>query len=183
MLVVGVVISNLMVNVHSQAKVAAHRERRASVLYAMSKELAASQSEEEIVRTAVRHLHSEFSSRNVILFSDSNGRVVYPKQKSIPESLHGADLSVAQWVLDHNEMAGQGTNTLPVQKLFIFLYTMKIKYWACWRYCQLIYGACFCPNSRIAGNFFTANRSGGDAHSPRRASQDDANAGRSRTLA
>ncbi|MDD1606263.1 MAG: sensor histidine kinase KdpD [Methylococcaceae bacterium] len=120
MLVVGVVISNLMVNVHSQAKVAAHRERRASVLYAMSKELAASQSEEEIVRTAVRHLHSEFSSRNVILFSDSNGRVVYPKQKSIPESLHGADLSVAQWVLDHNEMAGQGTNTLPGTEAIYF---------------------------------------------------------------
>ncbi len=113
MLVVGVVISNLMNNVRSQAKVAAHRERRAAVLYAMSRELAGSQSEEEVVRTAVRHLHSEFSSRNVILFPDDNGRVVYPKQAGIAESLHGADLSVAQWVLDHNEMAGQGTNTLP----------------------------------------------------------------------
>ncbi len=120
MLVVGIVISNLMVNVRSQAKVASHRERRAAVLYAMSKELSVSQSEEEIVRTAVRHLHSEFSSRNVILFPNSNGRVVYPKQKSIPESLHGADLSVAQWVLDHNEMAGQGTNTLPGAEAIYF---------------------------------------------------------------
>jgi len=64
------------------------------------------------VRIAVRHLHSEFSSHNVILFPDNNGRVQYPRQKSIVESLHGADLSVAQWVFDHNEMAGQGTNTL-----------------------------------------------------------------------
>ncbi len=120
MLVVGVVISNSMVNVHSQAKVAAHRERRAAVLYAMSRELARSQSEEEIVRTAVRHLHSEFSSRNVILFTDSNGRIAYPKQKSIAESLHGADLSVAQWVYDHNEMAGQGTNTLPGAEAIYF---------------------------------------------------------------
>lgn len=113
MLVVGVVISNLMINVHSQAKVAAHRERRAAVLYAMSRELASSQSEDEVVRIAVRHLHSEFSSRNVILFPDTNGRIIYPQQKSMIESLHGADLSVAQWVFDHNEMAGQGTNTLP----------------------------------------------------------------------
>jgi two-component system, OmpR family, sensor histidine kinase KdpD len=113
MLVIGIVISNLMDNVRSQAKVALHRERRAAALYAMTKELANSQTEEEIVLTAVRHLHSEFSSRNVILFPDSNGRVVYPKQKGIPESLHGTDLSVAQWVFDHNEMAGQGTNTLP----------------------------------------------------------------------
>ena len=113
LLVVGVVISNLMVNVHSQAKVAAHRERRASVLYAISRELASCQREDEVVSIAVRHLHFEFSSRNVILFPDSNGRIIYPKQKSIAESLHGADLSVAQWVFDHNEMAGQGTNTLP----------------------------------------------------------------------
>lgn len=113
MLTVAMVTSSLMANVRSQAKVASHRERRASALYTMSKELSRSQSEEDIVCTAVRQVHSEFSSRNVILFPNNNGRVVYPKQKSIAESLHGADLSIAQWVFDHNEMAGQGTNTLP----------------------------------------------------------------------
>jgi two-component system sensor histidine kinase KdpD len=120
MLVVAMVTSNLMANVRSQAKVASHRERRASVLYAMSKELATSQTEEEIVRTAVRHLHAEFGSRNVILFPDHNGRMVYPKQKPIAESLCGADLSVAQWVFEHNEMAGQGTNTLPGAEAIYF---------------------------------------------------------------
>ncbi len=113
MLVVSIVISNLMVNVKSQAKVASHRERRAAVLYAMSKDLAANQSEAEVVKTAVRHLHSEFSSRNVILFPDAEGRIKYPGQKALAESLHAGDLSVAQWVFDHNKMAGQGTNTLP----------------------------------------------------------------------
>lgn len=113
MLIVAIVISGLMANVRSQAKVAGHRERRATVLYAMSKELAASQSEEEIVRTAIRHLYSEFGSQNVILFPDANGRVCYPTDLAMPESLHSADLSVAQWVIDHNEIAGQGTHTLP----------------------------------------------------------------------
>ncbi|WP_239649965.1 ATP-binding protein [Methylocucumis oryzae] len=51
--------------------------------------------------------------KNVILFTDANNRVVYPKQLPMPESLSSADLSVAQWVLDHNEIAGQGTHTLP----------------------------------------------------------------------
>jgi len=113
MLTVGMLISNLMANVSSQAKVASHRERRAMVLYAMSKELATSQSVDEIVRAAVRHIHTEFGSRNVILLPDASGRVVYPKDRGLRESLYGSDLSVAQWVLDHNEMAGQGTNTLP----------------------------------------------------------------------
>ncbi|QPK64291.1 sensor histidine kinase KdpD [Methylomonas sp. LL1] len=113
MLVVAIVISNLMVNVRAQAKVAAHRERRAAALYAMSKELAAAQNEDQIVQIAVRHLHAEFSSRNVILFANAAGRLVYPRRQSLAESLRGADLSVAQWVFEHNEMAGQGTHTLP----------------------------------------------------------------------
>ncbi len=113
MLIVGLVISNLMANVRSQAKVASVRERRAGVLYAMSKDLASSQTEQEIVCIAVKHLHSEFGSRNVILFPDPIGRIVYPNQDDIAESYHGADLSVAQWVFEHNETAGQGTHTLP----------------------------------------------------------------------
>ena len=113
MLVVGILISNLMINVRSQAKVAAHRERRAAALYSMSKELSSIQSEDEAVRIAVKHLYSEFSSPNVILFPNNHGRVVFPRKPVIAQSLRGADLSVAQWVFDHNEIAGQGTNTLP----------------------------------------------------------------------
>lgn len=113
MLIVAMIISNLMANVRSQAKVAGHRERRAAVLYAMSKELTASQNEDEIVRTAVHHFYTEFGSQNVILFSDANGHIAYPAGKPMKESLLGADLSVAQWVMDHNEIAGQGTHTLP----------------------------------------------------------------------
>jgi len=113
LLVVGIVISSLTANVRSQAKVAAHRERRAAALYSMSKELSSSQSEEEVMRVAVKHLYSEFSSRNVILFPNSQGRMVFPNKQALAESLLGADLSVAQWVFDHNEIAGQGTNTLP----------------------------------------------------------------------
>jgi len=112
MLAVAIVTSNLMANVRSQAKVAAHRERRAKVLYAMSKELSASRDEEEIARIAVRHIHAEFGSQNVILFPGENGLIAYPKDRGLNESLHGSDLSVAQWVYDHNEIAGRGTNTL-----------------------------------------------------------------------
>jgi two-component system sensor histidine kinase KdpD len=120
MLTVAMLISSLMANVRSQAKVAGHRERRATVLYAMSKELTASQNEEEIVRTAVHHVYAEFGSRNVILFPDATGRIVYPTGKALNESLQTADLSVAQWVMDHNEIAGQGTHTLPGAEAIYF---------------------------------------------------------------
>jgi len=125
MLTVAMLISSLMADVRSQAKVAGHRERRATVLYAMSRDLTASQSEDEIVRTAVHHLYSEFGSRNVILFPDANGRIIYPGGRALPESLHGADLSVAQWVFDHNEIAGQGTHTLPGAEAIYFPLSIK----------------------------------------------------------
>ncbi|MDD5036456.1 MAG: sensor histidine kinase KdpD [Methylococcaceae bacterium] len=120
MLTVAMVISHLMANVRAQAKVAAHRERRATVLYAMSKELSASRNEMEIIRCAVLHLYMEFGGPNVVLFPNSQGRIVYPRDDGLPESLHGADLDVAQWVFDHGEMAGQGTHTLPGSKAVYF---------------------------------------------------------------
>ena len=120
MLTVAMLICNLMANVRSQAKVAGHRERRATVLYAMSRDMTASKSEDEIVRTAVYHLYSEFGSQNVILFPDANGSIIYPTGRAMPESLHAADLSVAQWVMDHNEIAGQGTHTLPGAQAIYF---------------------------------------------------------------
>lgn len=111
-LAVAVVTSQLMTNVRYQARVAEHRERRAMVLYAVAKEMAVARNEEEILRIAVRHLHAEFGSRNVILMPDANGRILLPHGRRMDESLRGADTSVAQWVYDHNEMAGQGTYTL-----------------------------------------------------------------------
>ena len=125
MLSVAIIISHLMANVRSQAKVASHRERRALVLYAMSRDMTAGQNEEEILRSAVHHLYSEFSSQNVILFPDSNGRIIYPSGPALPESLHAADLSLAQWVIDHNELAGLGTHTLPGAEAVYFPLSIK----------------------------------------------------------
>ena len=107
MLVVAIVISNLMINVKSQARIAAYRERMATALYAMSKELATCQTEQEIVCTAIRHLSREFNSRTVILFADDAGCLHYPKAPCLPESLRAVDLTLAQWSLDNDSLAGQ----------------------------------------------------------------------------
>jgi two-component system sensor histidine kinase KdpD len=112
MLTVAMVISNLMASVRYQARVASHRERRATALYRMGRELVTCRTETEVARCAVRHLHAEFESPNTILFPTGTGRIAYPPDRALSESLRGIDLSVAQWVYDHNEMAGQGTNTL-----------------------------------------------------------------------
>lgn len=110
MLVVAIVISNLMINVKSQARIATYRERMATALYGMSKALATCQTEQEIVSTAVRHLAQEFNSRAVILFADDAGHLHYPKAPGLPESLRTVDLTLAQWTLDNDRLAGQNSH-------------------------------------------------------------------------
>jgi len=113
MLVVGLVISNLTASVRLQARVAAHRERRTAALYAMSRELAATRGQQNLLEIAVRHIADIFDTRAAILLPDEHGRIRYPEGRSDIDSLQGADLSVAQWVHDHGQLAGKGTDTLP----------------------------------------------------------------------
>jgi two-component system sensor histidine kinase KdpD len=113
MLAVALIISNLTVNVRLQANVAGHRERRTALLYAMTRELAATRGQQPMAEVAVRHVSEVFDSQVVVLLPDAAGRLHHPKGQGLPGSLHGADLAVAQWVQDHGEPAGFGTATLP----------------------------------------------------------------------
>ena len=113
MLVVALIISDLTASVRLQANVAGHRERRTALLYAMSRELAATRGQEAMARVAVRHVSEVFDSQVVVLLPGGGGRLAYPRGEAMAGSLHGADLAVAQWVQDHGEAAGLGTDTLP----------------------------------------------------------------------
>jgi two-component system sensor histidine kinase KdpD len=112
MLVLALVIANLVANVRAQTRVAGARERRTSLLYAMSRELAATRAFDNLARVAVRHVAETFSGRAAVLLPDSRGRLQGPRTTG-PATLEGPDLSVAQWVFDHGRPAGLGTDTLP----------------------------------------------------------------------
>ena len=113
MLIVALVTSNLTSSVRLQARVAGHRERRTALLYAMSRELAATRGEEAMAQVAVRHVSEVFDALVVLLLPGADGRMRHPRGESVSGSLHGADLALAQWVQDHGRAAGLGTDTLP----------------------------------------------------------------------
>ncbi|HUO80271.1 MAG TPA: sensor histidine kinase KdpD [Steroidobacteraceae bacterium] len=113
MLGMTLVIANLVASVRAQTRVAGARERRTSLLYAMSRELAANRSFANLSRVAIRHVAETFASEAVVLMPDASGRLRHPADAPVAGSLRGADLSVAQWVYDHGKPAGLGTDTLP----------------------------------------------------------------------
>jgi two-component system sensor histidine kinase KdpD len=113
MLIIALVIANLVASVRQQTRVAGARERRTALLYAMSRELAATRGISGMARVAVRHLAEVFQSKAVILLPDPEGKLRYPRDRPLDQSFRSADLAVAQWVADHNRQAGLGTDTLP----------------------------------------------------------------------
>ena len=113
MLMVALVIGNLVASVRQQTRVAGARERRTALLYAMSRELAATRGISSMARVAVRHVAEVFQSQAVILLPDLEGKLGYPRDRPLDKSFRSADLAVAQWVADHARQAGLGTDTLP----------------------------------------------------------------------
>jgi len=112
MLAVALIIGNLNASVRLQARVAGHRERRTSLLYAMSRQLAMARVRDDVAEVAVGHVSQVFTGRAVILFADEQGHLQHPRAAAREESYTGADLGVAQWVFDHGKPAGLGTDTL-----------------------------------------------------------------------
>lgn len=111
MLVTGLVISTLTVRVKQQAEAARNRERRTGALYSLSRELAALPTREAIAQAACRQLAAATDSRVTILLP-IDGRLM-PLDGAIGFEPDDHGRGVAQWVYEHHEPAGLGTDTLP----------------------------------------------------------------------
>jgi two-component system sensor histidine kinase KdpD len=112
MLIIAMVIANLMASIRQQTRVAGARERRTALLYAMSRELAATRGLSSLARVAVNHVAEVFQCKAVILLPDGTGKLQYPRDSRLEVSFRRADLAVAQWVVDHGHRAGLGSDTL-----------------------------------------------------------------------
>jgi two-component system sensor histidine kinase KdpD len=149
MLIVALVIANLMASVRQQTRVAGARERRTALLYAMSRELAATRGISSMARVAIRHVAEVFQCHAVILLPDAEGELHYPSDRPLEQSFRTADLAVAQWVSDHSRQAGLGTDTLSAAPgLYMHLGDERQRLGFS-RYCRRILAACCCRNNGI----------------------------------
>lgn len=112
MLVVALVISGLAVRMRGQATLARDSERRTGVLYAMSRDLATHRGTGMLAQLAAQHLRDVFDAQVAIFLADVEGRVHLQRSEGLFFELDPQESGVAQWVFDHHERAGLGTETL-----------------------------------------------------------------------
>ncbi len=82
MLTVALVIANLMASVRQQTRVAGARERRTALLYAMSRELAATRGTAQMARVAIRHVAEVFACKCVILHARCGRQAALSKRSA-----------------------------------------------------------------------------------------------------
>ena len=113
MLVVALTISGLAVRTKQQAELARHQERRTAVLYALSRDLATHRGVATLTQLAVKHVREVFDSQAAIFVADLNKRLVLQRGEQLFFEFDPKEAGVAQWVFEHGERAGQGSDTLP----------------------------------------------------------------------
>lgn len=112
MLVVALLISRLTSHKSRQAEAALVREQRTAALYAMSRELVTQQGVDRVASVASRHIHNVFHCQVAVFLPDRDGRVYLYRGDALQFDLDPKEAGIAQWVFDHKEAAGHGTDTL-----------------------------------------------------------------------
>ena len=112
MLLVALLISRLAAHKSQQAEAALIREKRTAALYAMSRELITQRGVDKLASVASRHIHDVFHCQVAVFLPDREGRVHLHRGEALHFELDPKEAGISQWVFDHKESAGHGTNTL-----------------------------------------------------------------------
>jgi len=110
MLAVGLLIGHLMTGLRYQLHVSRYREERANALSEMAKSLSSALTQERVAEVANQSVATAFKARAAILVLTLDDHLELVAGQS---GLPGLDVAIARWCLDHTEVAGAGTDTLP----------------------------------------------------------------------
>ncbi len=111
-LLVAILTSQLTARARDQASVARHRAEHTAALYAFARQIAGAVALEDLLPAAVRHLGGLFKTAAVVLTQEAAHLAVRASEPA-GATLGDTELAAATWVLDHDEPAGPGTQTLP----------------------------------------------------------------------
>jgi len=113
MLVTGLMVSTLTARLRTQVESTRQRERRTSALYELGKQLSSLYGEMFLVSAACTKVAEVIGGEAAVYLRTATGypQLVYGEETVIGR--HTISAAVAQWVIEHDQLAGPGTNTLP----------------------------------------------------------------------
>jgi two-component system, OmpR family, sensor histidine kinase KdpD len=114
---VSVVIGTLTLRLREQRQASVGRERRTSALYAFSRELGTVLDEEGVAAVCVKAVAEAFDAE--VVFLRARGRDELAAVAAAPrEAVVGpAERALAEWVVEHAQPAGRGTEALPGEQV------------------------------------------------------------------
>ena len=111
LLAVGLVISQLTVQVREQAEAVQQREAETVELYELGRDLTVASDLEAVAQAAIAHVGQTFGREVAVFLPVKNTLNVYAASQGL--SISENDQAVADWVYEHGQVAGRGTETLP----------------------------------------------------------------------
>jgi two-component system sensor histidine kinase KdpD len=112
MLVVGLAVSTLAARLSRQARAARDSQHRSDALYQMSRRLAGLSEPLRVASEAERAFSDLLGVYAVVFLPDEAGKVLPALNDPRSFASSAAEYAAAQWVLDYNQPAGAGTDTL-----------------------------------------------------------------------
>jgi two-component system sensor histidine kinase KdpD len=113
MLAIGLVISELTARLKDRLRSSQQLERRTAALFGLTKQLSELVGVEFLVRTAGQRLGELFAAEVAIYLREADGRVALRCGEATSVAREPINHVVAQWVAEHSQIAGPGTDTLP----------------------------------------------------------------------
>ncbi len=120
MLAIGLLISTLTSQLKAQVENTRLRERRTSALYELGKQLSSIYGDIFLVSAAGKKIAEMIGGEVAAFLKRPSGSIELVFGDDTAIARHPISLPVAQWVSEHEEIAGAGTNTLP-NAIAIFL--------------------------------------------------------------
>ena len=111
MLVIAVVISSLTARLRQQSQLSRQREQRAETLYYLSRDLAATTGRQQLLTVAQGRLMDLLGPEVTILMPDASGKLTPMVGGDTSFANDPKELAVSQWVFEHHQLAGIGTDT------------------------------------------------------------------------
>lgn len=118
MLATALGVSMLAHRVRHQARAARQTQRRTESLYQLSRRLVAAAGMADLIVAAQRQIGEVFDAEALVLLPDEANNVGVRFGGVPPFLLDSHELAAAQWVYEHAQAAGRGTETLPTVEGF-----------------------------------------------------------------